>query len=146
MTADFTYDTYAALLEAGHEAGLTFLTVREYLDDAPLPAVSLVVPVFDLASLIMAGTVATRTPRWMVFLSIIWAATSLAPVASPAICYITRFVRCVRSITLAISTRVTLGPGQYRVATDVEFGSIDKILYGDCGLGILTVDTAFLCR
>ena len=37
MRGDFTYDAYARLLEEGAEAGLSFLTVREYLSGADLP-------------------------------------------------------------------------------------------------------------
>ena len=37
MPEDFTYDTYADLLDAGLDAGLSFLTVREYLSGSALP-------------------------------------------------------------------------------------------------------------
>lgn len=37
MPRDFTYDAYANLLDAGSDAGLSFLTVRQYLSGGGLP-------------------------------------------------------------------------------------------------------------
>lgn len=37
MPPDFTDRSYAALLDAGNAAGYEFITVKEYLDDSPLP-------------------------------------------------------------------------------------------------------------
>jgi hypothetical protein len=37
MSADFTFETYAGLLEAGIDSGFDHLTVREYLDRETLP-------------------------------------------------------------------------------------------------------------